>query len=121
MKEHNELVRLSTERRDLALFPQTAPPPVDYEVEADDNEIHLRNYWNTIRKHLFLIISITVLSTVMMAVYVSRQTDIYEAKTRIQVGAETNPAYGTGSSKSGSVIVGNTNDPTYFSSQLQIL
>lgn len=121
MKEQNELVRV-TDRRDLSLASPTIPPPNDYEVETEDSEIHLRNYWNTVRKHLFLIISITVLSTIMMAIWVSRQTDIYEARTRIQVGAETNPAYGTASSKSGSIILnGSSNDPTYFSSQLQIL
>ena len=121
MKEHNELVRVA-DRRDLSLASPATPPPIDYEVDSEDSEIHLRNYWNTVRKHLFLIISITVLSTIMMAIYVSRQTDIYEAKTRIQVGAETNPAYGTASSKSGSIILnGGSNDPTYFSSQLQIL
>src|ERR1700730_2600378 len=122
MKEQNELVRVSSDRRDLSLAGSAIPPPIDYEVETEDNEIQLRNYWNTVRKHLFLIISLTVLSTVMMAIYVARQTDIYEARTRIQVGAETNPAYSTGSSKSGSIILnGGSSDPTYFSSQLQIL
>src|ERR1700682_5191246 len=120
MKEHSELVRIPAERRDL-LVPAGPPPPVDYDVEPEETEIHLRNYWSTVRKHLFLIIGITALSTIVMAIYTARQTDIYEAQTRIQVGAETNPAYGT-SSKGGSIILnGGSNDPTYFSSQLQIL
>ena len=121
MKEPNELVRVPSERRE-SLVPASPPPTVDYEAEPEASEIHLRDYWNTVRKHLLLIISITVLCTGMMAIYVARQTDIYEAQTRIQVGAETNPAYGTASSKSGSIILsGGSNDPTYFSSQLQIL
>lgn len=112
-------MRIPAERREL-LVPTGPPPTVDYEV-SEESDIHLRNYWDTVRKHLFLIISITALTTIMMAVYVARQSDIYEAQTRIQVGAETNPAYGT-TSKSGSIIVGGvSNDPTYFSSQLQIL
>src|SRR5258708_19733031 len=92
MKEHNELVRIPADRQDLAV-PTAPPPTIDYEVETEDNEIHLLNYWNTIRKHVLLIISITLLTTIMMAIYVARQTAIYDPKTRIQLVSTNNPAY----------------------------
>jgi polysaccharide biosynthesis transport protein len=96
-------------------------PPVGYGVDyAQEEETHLRDYWRSIRNHLWLIITITALTTAVVAIYMARQPDIYTARVRVQVDADTNPA--VGAFKGSSVIVNNTyEDPTYINTQIQIL
>src|SRR5436309_15772632 len=73
--------------------------------EAEEN--HVREYLRAVRKHLWLIIGITIATTMAAAVYVAQKPDIYAAGTRVQVDLENNPASGT--SKNGTVVV---NSPT---------
>jgi succinoglycan biosynthesis transport protein ExoP len=93
---------------------------------ADDNEekqgVHLLDYWRIVRKHVWLILGISVVIPTLVAIYLIRQPDIYEAQARIQVDLENaNPLLG-GMSKGSSVILNSeTNDPAYFNTQLQIL
>jgi capsular exopolysaccharide synthesis family protein len=85
---------------------------------ADEN--HFREYLRAVRKHLWLIIGITLIATAAAAVYVAQKPDIYTAQTRVQVDLENNPASGT--TKSGTVVINSpTSDPTYFNTQLQNL
>lgn len=49
-----------------------------------------------------------------MAVYMARQPDFYETRARVQIDSENNPALG-----SNALIL--SSDPSYFSTQLQIL
>jgi succinoglycan biosynthesis transport protein ExoP len=81
---------------------------------------HLHIHWRAIRKRLWMIIGVTILTTALAAIYMARQQDIYEADARVQVDLENNPAVGV-SGKSSAVTSGPVNDPTYFSTQLQIL
>src|SRR5205807_2783709 len=83
---------------------------------------HLFDYWRIIRKHLWLIIGISVLLPALITIYEIRAPDIYESQARIQVDLENaNPLLG-GMSKNGSVILNSeANDPAYFNTQLQIL
>jgi capsular exopolysaccharide synthesis family protein len=80
----------------------------------------LYDYWRAVRRRLWMIAGVTILSTLLAAVYMARQQDIYEAQARVQVDLENNPAVGV-SSKSSAVTSAPVNDPTYFSTQLQIL
>src|SRR6266550_2068762 len=93
--------------------------PYDREGEQGSN---LLDYWRIVRKHIWFIIGISVLIPTLVAVYLIRKPDIYEAQVRIQVDLENaNPLLG-GMSKNSSVILSNeTNDPAYFNTQLQIL
>jgi len=97
-----------------------APPPgysMDYGPEG---EAHLRDYWRSVRNHLWLILSITAVMTAVAAIYMARQPDLFAARVRVQVDADTNPA--VGAFKGNSVIVNNTyDDPTYINTQIQIL
>jgi len=83
---------------------------------------HFVDYVRLVRKHIWLVIGITVLIPTLVALYLSRKPDIYEAQARVQVDLEnTNPLLGD-MSKNGPVILSNeTNDPAYFNTQLQIL
>ncbi|HYY58327.1 MAG TPA: polysaccharide biosynthesis tyrosine autokinase [Pyrinomonadaceae bacterium] len=127
MEEHSDASKRVTEVRALQKLTdaqQPAPLAYGYRLDADaDEERHLRDYWRSVRKRLWLVAGITVLVTMLVAIYVARKPDIYEAQARVQVDLENNNSLplGTGS-KSGSVIFNNpVNDPAYFNTQLQIL
>lgn len=96
---------------------------LSYSYDGDESHgSHLLDYWRIIRKHLWLIIGISVLLPALVAIYEIRSPDIYESQARIQVDLENaNPLLG-GMSKNGSVILNSeANDPAYFNTQLQIL
>ena len=85
---------------------------------ADEN--HFREYLRAVRKHMWLILGITLLATAAAAVYVAQKPDIYTAQTRVQVDLESNP--GAGTTKSGTIVINSqTTDPAYFNTQLQNL
>ncbi|HEX8141820.1 MAG TPA: polysaccharide biosynthesis tyrosine autokinase [Pyrinomonadaceae bacterium] len=89
-------------------------------VFEEQEENNFREYLRAIRKHLWLIIGITLIATSLAAVYMARQPDVFTAQARVQVDLENNPASGT--SKSGTVFINSpTSDPTYFNTQLQNL
>src|SRR5256714_7095443 len=91
-----------------------------YGSGEEGEENHFREYLLSVRKHLWLIIGITLAATMAAAVDVAQQPDIYSAGTRVQVDLESNPA--SGASKSGTVVINSpTSDPTYFNTQLQNL
>ena len=78
----------------------------------------LRGVFASLRKHWFLILSITFIATATTIIYVAQKPDYYKATLRIQVNVETNPADGAAKS----VIVNNpTYDPVHFTTQLQII
>jgi polysaccharide biosynthesis transport protein len=88
---------------------------------TDQTGVHLLDYWRVIVKRAWLILGIAVVIPTLVAIYLVRQPDVYEAQSRIQVDLESaNPLLG-GMSKGSSVIVSETNDPAYFNTQLQIL
>jgi capsular exopolysaccharide synthesis family protein len=130
MKEATQLSTraiISTRDQDIALEPREkngdASSHLGYAYEGSDQRgLHLLEYWRVIIKHIWLILGIAVVMPTLVAIYLIRQPDIYEAHARIQVDLETaNPLLG-GMSKGNSVILsGETRDPAYFNTQLQIL
>lgn len=124
MKERRQIVSLIREdnaEAETAIAAPVPPFPTYLPDPYDDAEVHLRDYWRNIRKHIWLVIAITAMVTSLMWVYMARQPNIYEAQGRVQVGLEnSNPALS--SNKSSSVILNNSaTDPAYFNTQLQIL
>src|SRR5687768_4143702 len=97
------------------------PPIVSYGEEASpEGEMHLRDYWRTIRRRLSLIIGLTLIVGMIVTLRQARQPDIYQACARVQVDSESfSPALGA--SKGGSYFVDNYMDPEYFNTQVQIL
>lgn len=126
MKEINGQPFALPEPKDLDR-PQAASPPAPplnpYAGYADmegADENHFREYLRAVRKHLWLIIGITLIATAAAAIYVAQKPDIYSAQTRVQVDLENNPA--SGATKSGMVVINSpSSDPTYFNTQLQNL
>jgi polysaccharide biosynthesis transport protein len=105
--------------------------PVDYEGSYQDGYYGagsqnsekklLFGLLSTLRKHWFLIVSLTVVVTGVTIVYVAQKPDYYRSEARVQVNSESNPAAG-GRSGGNPIIVNNQgNDPAYFTTQLQIL
>lgn len=98
------------------------PPIVAYGEEASpEGEMHLRDYWRTIRKRLWLIIGLAVIVSSIAALRQARQPDVYQAQARVQVDTESvSPAMGA--SKGSSYYIDNSYmDPEYFNTQVQIL
>jgi uncharacterized protein involved in exopolysaccharide biosynthesis len=99
------------------------PPYTGYTSAGDmggDEENHFRNYLRAVRKHLWLIIGITLIVTSLVTISVARKPDIFLAQARVQVDLESNPA--GGATKSGTVVINSpTSDPAYFNTQLQNL
>jgi polysaccharide biosynthesis transport protein len=95
--------------------------PFGYGLDyAPEGEAHLRDYWRSVRNHLWLILIITAVITTAITIYMARQPDIFEARVRVQVDADTNPA--NGAFKGNPIIVNNTyDDPSYINTQIQIL
>lgn len=122
MKDQYKLIKQSREGQEMEKPVEPFLPPSPYRSYSPDRDAeeraHLLDYWRSVRKHLWMIIGITVLTTALAIVYMARKPDIYEAKAEVQIDLENNnPALGA--SKSNSVIM--VNDPAYFNTQLQIL
>lgn len=93
----------------------------DFESTFDygGEEKHLRDYWRVVRKHILLVIGVTMLVTGLTAVYMARKPDIYQAQARIQV--DFDGMAGTGAPGSTLLFNGQGSDLMYFNTQLQIL
>ena len=80
---------------------------------------HLRDHWRAIRKHLTLVIGLTVFITAGVALYLAFKPNMYEADAQVQVDLENvNPQLR--SVKTSSFIVNPVSDPAYFNTQLQL-
>ncbi|HYE73326.1 MAG TPA: Wzz/FepE/Etk N-terminal domain-containing protein, partial [Blastocatellia bacterium] len=85
------------------------------------NGMHLRDYWRSVRRYQWMILSLAVVTALAVAIYMSRQPDIFEARARVQVDLENTIPALAGSKNGPSLIANTVNDPTYFSTQLQVL
>src|SRR5918997_6861327 len=119
MRENNAPPLSLPEPQDLdrpkaaGLAPSYAGYTAAYGVEDGGDENHFREYLRAVRKHLWLIIGLTLMVTAMAAVYVAQKPDIYTAQTRVQVDLESNP--GAGATKSGTIVINSaTSDPAYL-------
>lgn len=82
----------------------------------------LFKFFAILRRHWLMISTIPLLITALTIVYTAQKPDYYKAEVRVQVNNEMNPGAGAGGAGGGSVIVSNPgSDPTYFTTQLQIL
>src|SRR4029453_14293700 len=99
-----------------------SPPVVVYgEENSPEGQMHLRDYWRTIRKRLWLILGIALIVSSISVIRQARLPDIYAARSRVQVDAE-NYSPALGASKGATYYIDNSYvDPEYFNTQLQIL
>ncbi|MGI8811062.1 MAG: GumC family protein [Pyrinomonadaceae bacterium] len=99
------------------IVPGTGRYPAYREVYAQEG-FQLLDYWRAIRKRLWLVVGIAVLTTTLAAIYMARKPNIYAAYARVQVDLEqANPDLETGDRPR---AISNP-DPSYFNTQLQLL
>jgi len=95
--------------------------PARYRLDhASEEDAHLRDHWRSVRSHIWLVLGVATLVTMLVTIYMARQPDVFGALVRIQADADINNA--VGAFKGNPVIVNNTyEDPTYLNTQIQIL
>jgi capsular exopolysaccharide synthesis family protein len=115
--------------RPEAQAPAKSPEPTPsayygYDMESESEQgaySRLHDYLRSARKHIWLIVGIIVVVTALVAFYMARQPDVYEAQARVQVDLEA-AGSALGSMKSNAFILNvPSQDPTYFNTQMQIL
>lgn len=115
MKENKEIITIN---RNTEMDARTPYYPSYNYKGATEGSAKLLEYWNTIRKRLWMILGIMILSTILTAIYVARKPNVYEAKARIQVDLEQgNPQLQVTDKPT---FLPNP-DPAYFNTQLQLL
>src|ERR1043165_2508382 len=80
-----------------------------YGHAAEDEGLRLREIWRIVRKHKWLILSITVVVTIIVAIEANRARPVYMASAFIEIGKET-PAVRTGN---GEAVI-QADDDLYF-------
>jgi succinoglycan biosynthesis transport protein ExoP len=75
---------------------------------ADDQKIHLRELWRTVRKRKWLIATITIIITTLVTIDMYRTKNTYQASTLIEIGKDMTTLGRPGS------IYGDDYDPFYM-------
>src|SRR5215211_4855431 len=120
MSQENRLLPLPPETldrplRDLAAAPVTAPAAA---VSASE-PAHLREYLAVVLKRKWLILSLAIVVTSLVAIQMYRTPSIYEATTQIQI--EQRPRDIRSTTRGGDAVLIRGNDPNYWNTQLQKL
>ncbi|HSO75082.1 MAG TPA: Wzz/FepE/Etk N-terminal domain-containing protein, partial [Blastocatellia bacterium] len=79
-----------------------------YGSGLDNQKIHLRELWRTVSKRRWLILSISLIVTTLVAIEVYRAKNIYQASTLIEIGKDSSTLGRPGS------IFGDDYDPFYM-------
>lgn len=110
-------------KESLVFAPPATPVVLGYGTEAGAGDrVHLWDYWQAVRKHLWLVAGLTLLATTLVTIIMIRKPNIYEAEALVQVDLEElNPALGAASKNNPVVVNSAVNDPAYFNTQLRIL
>lgn len=124
MKETRDITSRKVESVEIER-PFETPVPVtngNYGAYRDlgtqDGGFQFTTYWRIIRKRFWLVLGIAVLLTTLVAIYMARKPNIYQARAVVQVDLEqANPDLVTNNRQS-SVM---NQDPSYFNTQLQLL
>jgi succinoglycan biosynthesis transport protein ExoP len=116
MMQDNRLLPLSTETLDRPLRDLAQPAPVV--AVAAQEPAHLREYLAVVLKRKWLILSLMVVVTSLVAIQMYRLPSQYEAQTTIQIEQKSKSAVTTG--RGGDIVI-RSSDPNYWNTQLQKL
>ena len=75
---------------------------------AEQEQVHLRELWRTVRKRKWLIISIVLIVTSLVTVEMVRTKPTYQASTTVEVGKDNNALVRTGD-----LVINDDSDPYY--------
>ncbi len=99
--------------RDLAY---SAPAPAAAAPAHQSAEIHLRDYVALVMKRKWLILSLAVVVTSLVAIQMYRLPSIYEATTTIQIEQRNRSVL-----QSRDLVINAPSDPAYWSTQLKLI
>jgi polysaccharide biosynthesis transport protein len=110
-------------KESLVVTQPATPAALGYGTEyGATDRVQLWDYWQAVRKHIWLVTGLTLLFTTLVTLYLFRKPNIYEAEALVQVDLEElNPALGAASKNNPVVVNSAVNDPAYFNTQLRIL
>jgi capsular exopolysaccharide synthesis family protein len=115
-KEPQSLIRLDAS----APYPKLYAD-YDHRWEREERTQQIvAGYWRAVRRYLWLVIGLVALAAAATAIYMARQPDLYLARARVEIGSEEDSTLSL-SPTGGPVVINRSSDPTYFSTQLQIL
>ena len=115
MSQDNRLMPLSSETLDRPLRDFAQPVPVA--VAAPPSEAaHLREYLAVVLKRKWLILSLAVVVTSLVAIQMYRLPSLYEAETTIQIEQKNSSVL-----EMKGVVINGPTDPAYWSTQLKLL
>ena len=117
MMQDNRLLPLSPETLDRPLRDLAQPAPVV--ASAAQEPAHLREYLAVVLKRKWLILSLMVVVTSLVAIQMYRLPSQYEAVTQIQIEQKQRSVVSTG--RGGDSVLIRGNDPNYWNTQLQKL
>jgi polysaccharide biosynthesis transport protein len=69
-------------------YPRASPHPYGYGISEEQDGIHLRDVWRTVRKRKWLILSITVVFTILVTIEAYRTKPSYMATSIVELGKE---------------------------------
>src|SRR5215212_2710316 len=120
MSQENRLMPLSSETLDRPLRDLAAAPvPVPAAAVSASEPAHLREYLAVVLKRKWLILSLVVVVSSLVAIQMYRTPSIYEASTQIQI--EQKPRSVVSTTRGGESVTIRGNDPNYWNTQLQKL
>lgn len=124
MKETREITTRKIEPVEIERPFETPLPPSGgsygayRNLDTQEGGFQLVTYWRIIRKRFWLVIGIAVLMTTLVAIYMARKPNIYQARAVVQVDLEqANPDLVTSGDRRQTM----NQDPSYFNTQLQLL
>jgi succinoglycan biosynthesis transport protein ExoP len=118
MSQDNRLLPLPAEHLDRPLRDLARESVMPAASAAASEPAHLREYLAVVLKRKWLILSLVVVVTSLVAIQMYRQPSVYQATTQIQIEQKTKSPVSTGR---GGVIEIRSNDPNYWNTQLQKL
>ncbi|HYE14462.1 MAG TPA: polysaccharide biosynthesis tyrosine autokinase [Pyrinomonadaceae bacterium] len=119
MSPDNRLMPLTpSETLDRPLRDLTQPAPAAPAPAASTEPAHLREYLAVVLKRKWLILSLAVVVTSLVAIQMYRLPSVYEAATTIQIEQRSRSVLQTG--RAGDLVI-KSSDPTYWQTQLKKL
>ncbi|MCA1594627.1 MAG: polysaccharide biosynthesis tyrosine autokinase [Acidobacteria bacterium] len=117
MSQDNRLLPLSSESLDRPLRDLTQPiVPVAAQISEP---AHLREYLAVVVKRKWLILSLMIVITSLVAIQMYRMPSQYQAETTIQIEQKSKSVLSTG--RGGDLVLKGGNDANYWNTQLKLL
>lgn len=119
MSQENRLLPLTSETLDRPLRDLAAPMVAPAASVSANEPAHLREYLAVVLKRKWLILSLIVVVTSLVAIQMYRTPSIYEAQTQIQIEQKQRDVRST--TRGGDAVLIRGNDQNYWNTQLQKL